>query len=82
MDEVATSTTNEGGATIDTLYDRVSLGSPASEGNSKWSDVGMDTASAYYVHTEAVADSGFWYPLYLNSTSVTGTVEGPIEFAE
>lgn len=82
MDEVVTSNTNEGGATIETLYDRVSLGSPASQGNSKWSDVGVDTASAYYVHTEVVADSGFWYPLYLNSTSVTGTVEGPIVFAE
>lgn len=82
MDEVATSFTNEGGSEVSTLYDRVSLGSPSAVGNSKWSDVGVDNSSAYYVYTEVPADSGYWYPLYLNENSVTGTVDGPIEFTE
>ena len=81
MTEVATSNTNDAGVSISTLYDRVSLGSPAAVGNSKWSEVGKDNESAYYVLSTDVADSGYWYPLYLNSNSVTGTVEGPIEFA-
>lgn len=82
MAEIATSNENDAGVQISTLYDRVSLGSPSAVGNSKWSDVGVDSDSAYYVLSTDVADSGYWYPLYLNEGSVTGTAEGPITFTD
>lgn len=78
MDEVQDSITNEAGAVIPTQYERVSLGDPLQAGNNAWSEVGTDPDSVYYVYTEEVNASGYYYPLYLESSKAASAGNGEV----
>lgn len=76
MDEVPSSRTNDAGAEISTQYSRVSLGNPSENGNLNWSDVGLDQNSAYFVYTQQVENSGYFYPLYLDNNKAISAGNG------
>jgi hypothetical protein len=76
MDEVPSTRTNDAGAEVSTQYARVSLGDPSENGNLNWSEVGLDQNSAYFVYTGQVENSGYFYPLYLDSNKAVSAGNG------
>jgi len=74
--EVPEKRTNESGAEQITQYARVSLGKPLDNGDSSWSAPGQDPNSAYYVYTDEVDNSGYFYPLYLQQVKAQGAGNG------
>jgi hypothetical protein len=54
-----------------TNYARESLGVPAVNGNSRWTNTGDDSVTAFTVFTNDVPVSGYFYPLYLSSATAT-----------
>jgi len=52
-----------------TGYDRVGLGDPSQNGNSKWNNTGVDELTAFAIYSEQVDHSGYFYPLYLSESS-------------
>lgn len=52
-----------------TGYDRVDLGDPSQNGNSKWNDTGVDEQTAFAIYSEQVNHSGYFYPLYLTEAA-------------
>lgn len=72
---------NSGNNFITTNYKRLSLGDPLTSGNSVWSNVGIDTTTAFYVSgtlsSGNVGLSGYFYPLYLSQ----GTAQSADSFA-
>ena len=69
-----------GASTLATNYNRLSLGAPSEQGDTKWFDVGLDANTTYQVHLpesgtvyfsnnngetfSTSQDDGYWYPLY------------------
>lgn len=54
---------------VNTGYKRISLGPPASSGDSTWNQVGVDTITAYSVSGSKHDNTkGYFYPLYLSSS--------------
>ena len=85
MNEVAIENQNQAGVAVPTQYARASLGDPAVDGDGKWTDVGNDPNSAYFVYTAAVDVSGYYYPLYLaeaQANAAGGTTSTNYEFDE
>lgn len=78
MDEVAESITNNANISIPTQYTRVSLGNPNDVGNSRWSDVGSDPESAYYVYSVANNIGTYTYPLYLTNAKAVSAGNGSV----
>lgn len=78
MDEVPNFRTNEANAQISTQYARVNLGDPAVNGNTRWSNVGSDPDSAYYVLSNQVSNSGYFYPLYLSQSKAVSAGNGSV----
>jgi hypothetical protein len=60
---------SKGNTFVTTNYSRISLGSPATTGNSTWNSVGVDNSTAYQVYSSEVNHSGYFYPLYLSQSS-------------
>lgn len=59
---------------VTTNYKRLSLGDPETEGNTIWSNVGVDDTTTFQVlgtsnSGDSVGISGYFYPLYLNENS-------------
>jgi hypothetical protein len=55
---------------VTTGYNRISLGPPASSGDNSWNQVGVDNTTAYSVSGSKHDNTkGYFYPLYLSSTS-------------
>jgi hypothetical protein len=61
---------------VSTNYSRVNLGSPSSNGNSVWNNVGVDNITGYFVYSEEVNHSGYFYPLYLSQTAAAAANTG------
>ena len=61
----------KGATFVTTNYARVSLGSPATTGNSTWNNVGYDVNTAYQVYSTETNHSGYFYPLYLSQNAAT-----------
>lgn len=59
----------KGNVLVSTNYSRVSLGTPASTGDSTWNSVGVDTTTAYQVYSTETNHSGYFYPLYLTQAA-------------
>lgn len=55
--------------TVSTNYARLDLGDPASVGDEKWNNVGIDSTTAFQVYSESTGHSGYFYPLYLTSSA-------------
>jgi hypothetical protein len=50
-----------------TNYNRIDLGSPASNGDSIWNNIGVDNDTAYQVFNSGQTNhTGYFYPLYLS----------------
>lgn len=58
-----------GSPTGQTGYSRINIGSPSVNGNSFWSNVGIDATTPFAVYSEEVNHSGYFYPLYLSENS-------------
>jgi hypothetical protein len=61
---------------VTTNYKRLSLGNPVTEGNTKWSEVGLDNTTTFQVlgtsnSGNSAGISGYFYPLYLNENSAS-----------
>lgn len=57
---------------ISTNYARVDLGDPSDEssgGDTVWHTVGLDETTTYEVYSQEEGHAGYFYPLFLNSTS-------------
>lgn len=78
MDEVADSITNNANISIPTQYARVSLGNPNDVGNARWSNVGVDPESAYYVYTIVNNVGTYVYPLYLTNAKAVSSGNGSV----
>ena len=78
MDEVPSIRTNDAGTEVSTQYARVSLGDPTENGDSSWSDVGLDPNSAYFLYTSEVQNSGYFYPLYLDNNKAISAGNGSV----
>jgi len=76
--EVPEKRVNAGGAEQATQYARVSLGNPLDNGDSSWSAPGQDANSAYFLYTNEVENSGYYYPLYLQSVKAQSAGSGSI----
>lgn len=64
-------TIGDGEALTNTGYTRINLGDPVSPDNSNWRDVGQDNNTEYYVYSEEEGNSGYFYPLYLQSSTAS-----------
>jgi hypothetical protein len=62
-------TAGTGSAAVNTGYARINLGDPADANDLNWRDVGVDNNTEYYVYSEEVSNSGYFYPLYLRQSS-------------
>lgn len=50
-----------------TNYQRIDLGNPASNGDSVWNNIGVDSGTAYQVFNSGQENhTGYFYPLYLS----------------
>lgn len=76
MDEVPESITNDANISIYTQYARANLGNPNDVGNARWSNVGVDPESAYYVYTMVNNVGTYVYPLYLTSAKAVSAGNG------
>jgi hypothetical protein len=76
MDEVPQFITNNANISTYTQYERVSLGNPADNGNARWSEVGNDPNSAYYVYTTINNVGVYVYPLYLTEAKAQDSGNG------
>jgi hypothetical protein len=57
---------------VSTNYGRINLGTPSSNGNATWNEVGLDSGTAYQVfNVEQINHSGYFYPLYLDIQKAT-----------
>ena len=62
-------TAGTGEAATNTGYARINLGDPLDSNDLNWRDVGVDNNTEYYVYSEEVNNSGYFYPLYLNQST-------------
>lgn len=65
-----------GNSTVSSNYERVSLGSPLEVGDQRWSEPGSDNTTAYYVYSQEVGNSGYFYPLYLSESTSNAVGNG------
>lgn len=55
---------------VPTNYQRINLGSPATNGDSVWNSVGVDTTTTYSVSgTTHTSGQAYFYPLFLSSSA-------------
>lgn len=69
---------DNGGIQASTGYARLSLGSPSADGPTVWGDVGTDNTTPYVVYNESAtpADSGHFYPVYLDNAAAVAADNG------
>lgn len=58
-----------GSSQVATNYQRIDLGDPATQGNGKWYNIGLDNSTVFSVYSDDINHSGFFYPIYLSETS-------------
>lgn len=61
---------------VPTNYSRTDLGDPSTDGDSNWNNVGVDETTGYFVYSEEVGHSGYFYPLYLSQTAAAAANTG------
>jgi len=60
---------SDGSNDIPTNYARLDLGVPSGVGDEVWNTVGSDNSTVFYVESNEVGRSGYYYPLYLSQSS-------------